>query len=53
VELALAMFCAMVFIRSDWAFMPEATTAIEVEKSILNLLAYFFKCRSGFRRRSG
>jgi hypothetical protein len=28
----------MVFIRSDWAFMPEATTAIDVEKSILALL---------------
>ena len=36
VELALAMFSAMIFIRSDCARIPDAATVIDVEKSMLH-----------------
>jgi hypothetical protein len=38
VELALAIFSAITFMRSDWARMPLAATDIELEKSIILLL---------------
>ena len=39
VELALAIFSAIVFMRSVWARMPEAATAMDFEKSITFLLS--------------
>jgi hypothetical protein len=38
VELALAIFSEMIFMRSVWARMPEAATDIDFEKSIFLLL---------------
>jgi hypothetical protein len=40
VELALAIFSAMIFMRSDWARNPLAATVMEVEKSIFLSFIY-------------